>query len=542
MSFYSWSLLFTSIASLSLGIFVILKGRKLPNATLGWLSFAMALWCFGQFMGEIGGTKELVFFWTRVGVGAAVFIPIFFLHFILSLIGKALAEKRTIGLVYGLGIIFLGLDFTALFVADIEPALGFRYYPKPGIVYPFFALFIFGCFGYGLIRLFLAYKNAYGAKRNQLLYVLVAAIIGFSGGITTFFPIWEINFPILSHYSLPLYVLITVYAIVKHRLLDISVIIRESLTYSTLTLLFAGFYALAVLAANYLLLRFVHFPPALTVIVVVFASVLVFQPVRERVQRVVDRLFFKGEFSYQKTIDNLSEENKKLFHSLLRADKLAALGTLSAGMAHEIKNPLASIKGMTQVLDENLKDPEFIKKYQELVSRQIDRINSLVEKLLKFGQPQTLALNEFDLYQVIEDVLSLLESQCRKKQVKVVKELKHKPKIEGDAEQLSQVFMNLFLNAIQVMPNGGELSVRSAPRGPNFICIEVRDAGSGIPADKIDSIFDPFFTTKDKGTGMGLAVAYRIVKEHGGEINVESEVGKGTEFRIWLPIKQKRSA
>lgn len=539
MSFYSWSLLVTSIASLLLGIFVILKGKKLPNTTLGWLSFAMALWCFGQFMGEIAGTKELVLFWTRVGVGAAILIPIFFLHFILSLIGKAFAEKRTIGLVYGLGVLFLGLDFTALFVADVEPALNFRYYPKPGMVYPFFALFIFGCFGYGLIRLFLAYRDAYGAKRNQLLYVLVAAIIGFSGGITTFFPIWGINFPILSHYSLPLYVLITVYAIVKHRLLDISVIIRESLIYSTLTLLFAGFYALAVLTANYLLLRFVHFPPALTVIVVVFASVLVFQPVRERVQRVVDRLFFKGEFSYQKTIDNLSAENKKLFHILLRADKLAALGTLSAGMAHEIKNPLASIKGMTQVLDENLNDPEFIKKYQELVSRQIDRINSLVEKLLKFGQPQTLALNEFDLYQVIEDVLSLLENQCRKKGVRVVKELKHRPKIEGDAEQLSQVFMNLFLNAIQA---GGELSVKSAPRGPNFICIEVRDTGAGIPADKIDNIFDPFFTTKDKGTGMGLAVAYRIVKEHGGEINVESEVGKGTEFRIWLPIKQKRSA
>ena len=105
MSFYSWSLLFTSITSLSLGIFVIFKGKKLPNVTLGLLSFAMALWCFGQFMGEVAGAKESVLFWTRVGVGAAIFIPIFFLHFILSLIGKALTEKRTIGLVYGLGIL-----------------------------------------------------------------------------------------------------------------------------------------------------------------------------------------------------------------------------------------------------------------------------------------------------------------------------------------------------------------------------------------------------------------------------------------------------
>jgi signal transduction histidine kinase len=458
-------------------------------------------------------------------------------------------EKILVRFLYGVGILFLILDFTPLFVADVRPMLGFRFYPEAGMVYPYFAIFVLICFVYGTFRLILSYRNSMGARRNQLLYVMIAVLIGFLGGITAFFPIWGVHFPVLSHFALPLYVMIVIYAIVKHKLLDISIILREGLIYSALTILFAGFYALAVLTTNYLFSN-LNFAPLLTVVLVVFVSVLIFQPARDRIQRVVDRLFFRGEFSYQKTINDLSVENQKLFRSLLRADKLAALGTLSAGMAHEIKNPLASIKGMSQVLEENLPDPDFIKKYQGVVSRQIDRINDLVEKLLRFGQPKELCLSKFSLNQVMEEILSLLENQCRKRSIRVIKDLKGLPAIEGDAGQLSQVFMNLFLNAIQAMPQGGSLSISSDLRSPNYICIEVSDTGAGIPSGKIDNVFDPFFSTKEVGSGMGLAVAYRIVKEHGGEINVESEVasprgsargGRGTEFRVWLPIKPELS-
>ncbi|MFH1683413.1 MAG: ATP-binding protein, partial [Candidatus Margulisiibacteriota bacterium] len=255
---------------------------------------------------------------------------------------------------------------------------------------------------------------------------------------------------------------------------------------------------------------------------------------------IVDRLFFMGEYRYQKTINDLSVDNQKLFLSLLRADKLASLGTLSAGMAHEIKNPLAAIKGMTQVLDENLDDPEFIKKYEEVVSRQIDRINSTVEKLLRFGQPQGLSISKFNLDRIIDEVLSLFENQCQKKKIVVDKKNEVLPEIEGDAEQLSQVFTNLILNAIQAMPEGGTLFISSRLQGAGAVYIEVSDTGVGIPADEIDKIFDPFYSTKEDGTGMGLAVAYRSVKEHGGDIQVESSFGKGTKFRVWLPIKPKR--
>lgn len=542
MSFYSGSLLFTSLASLVLGIFVYLKGReKLPNVILALFSVAMALWCFGQFMGEVSDSKELVLFWTREGIAGAIFLSVFFLHFVLSLIGRVTAEKKLLLFVYFSGVIFLLLDFTPFFVKDVVPALGFRYYPAPGIVYPFFALFIVACFCYGFWRLFQAYQVAIGARRNQFLYVLLASLIGFLGGITAFFPIWGINFPVLSHFSLPLYVLITIYAILKHKLLDISVIVREGLVYSALTVLFAGFYVLVILVANYFFSSYVRFNPILAVFLVVFASVLVFQPIRDRVQNIVDRLFFMGEYRYQKTINDLSVENKKLFYSLLRADKLASLGTLSAGMAHEIKNPLASLKAMTQVLDENIEDKDFIKKYQGVVERQIDRINGIVEKLLKFGQPQQLEVNEFDLNQVIEETLNLFDNQCQKTNIEIKKQMAQLPKINGDAEQIAQVFTNLILNAIQAMPQGGILTIKTSAKDSDLLAIEISDTGIGIPHDKIDKIFDPFYSTKEKGTGMGLAVAYRSVKEHQGDIQVESAPGKGTKFSIWLPIRPKRS-
>jgi len=532
----------TSLASLVLGLFVFLKGKdKLANVTLGGVAATIGLWCFGQFMGEMVVGRGAVLFWTRVGVAGAIFIPVLFMHFIFALLGRADKERSKIYAVYGAGMFFLIMDLTPFFVRDVGPAPGFRYYPQPGFVYPFFAAFVAACFVYGFWRLFRAYRGSAGERRNQLLYMVLASLIGFLGGLTSFLPIWGISFPVLSHFALPLYVLITVYAILKHHLLDISVIVREGLIYSALTVLFAGFYVLAVLTMNYLFSHLVGFNPALAVLLVIFISVLVFQPLRDRVQKLVDRIFFQGEFQYIKTIHDLSEENRRLFRSLLQADKLAALGTLSAGMAHEIKNPLSSIKGMTQVLEENLNDPDFILKFQDIVPRQIDRINGLIEKLLKSGQPQGLSLAEVDLNRVIEDVLGLIEAQCRKQGVTLVKQLSAVPRIMGDAEQLSQALMNLALNALQAMPAGGTLTIGSWRQGAELVGVEVGDTGTGIPEEKLDRIFDPFFTSRDEGTGMGLAVVYRVIKEHGGEIQVESRVGKGTRFSLWLSIRPKRS-
>jgi signal transduction histidine kinase len=543
MAFNTGTALLTSLVSLLLGLFVFLKGKDKPaNITLGLSSLALTLWCFGQLMGGLVVSKAAVLFWTRVGLGGAIFIPVFFLHFVLVLIDRYAKDARALLLAYGFGSILLLFDFTPLLVAGVAPVFGFRYYPAAGAAYPFFALFVLVCFGFAFYRLLEAYKHERGDRKNQLLYIIIGSFAGFLGGSTSFFPVWKINFPVLSDFAFPFFLLTTIYAIMKHRLLDISIIIREGLIYSSLTLLFAGFYALAVLFANYFFSHFVAVSPALTTLLVVFASVLIFQPLRDRIQRTVDRLFFRGEYRYQQTINDLSVENRRLFYELLRADKLAALGTLSAGMAHEIKNPLASIKGMTQVLEENMHDALFLKKYHGIVERQIEKINNIVDKLLKFGRPQQLLIKEVDLARVIEEVLSLLADQIKKKGIAIEKMIA--PCVmQGDGEQLSQVFMNLLLNAIQAETMEIKIKIQSARYDKvEGVGIEIEDTGKGIAPDKLDKIFDPFYTTREEGTGMGLAVTYQIIKGHGGRIEVISPCaahGKGTKFVLWLPERKE---
>lgn len=544
MSFNNISLLFTAGASLTLATFVYLHGRnKLPNIFLALLALSIGAWCFGEFMGEMVAGKEIILFWTRENLGAAVLIPVFYLNFILAFTGQAKVKRLLLAAAYLSAAALILSDFTPWFVADIAPRAGFRFYPVPGPIYPFFAVYLLFFFVAAFRALFQFLRESEGSVKNQARYIFSASLVGFLGGTTAFFPVFGLKLPVVSHLVLPLYLAILAYAIVRHELLEIKLVFREGLIYSILTLCFAAFYALTILIAGLLFQNFTGSDDFTATLIVVFASVLVFQPLRDRIQTWVDRLFFRGNFYYEKTIHDLSDENLKLYRSLLQADKLSALGTVAAGMAHEIKNPLASIKGLTQVLPENMEDPEFIKKYSEIVPRQLDRINRIVEDLLDFGRPAKMAMGKVDVVNELESVLRLVENQCRKAEIEIVREFQTIPPITGDAEKLSQAFMNIILNAIQAMPNGGavKIKIQKSKSKDNELIIEIADSGKGIPADQLPNIFDPFYTTKESGTGMGLAVTYRIIKEHGGEIEVESETSQGTKFKICLLIKPEPS-
>jgi signal transduction histidine kinase len=235
---------------------------------------------------------------------------------------------------------------------------------------------------------------------------------------------------------------------------------------------------------------------------VIFLAVIVFQPINYQIKHFVDRLFSQGEYRYQQTINDLSAENKKLFTSLLQADKMASLGTLAAGMAHEIKNPLAALKGMTQVLPENMDNREFLAQYQAVVVRQIDRINNIVETLLKYGQPGKLTVSQYNLNKMVIEVITLFKNQCQKQGIMVEQKLADLPLINGDTEQLTQVLTNLILNAIQAMPAGGQLAIRTQIV-ESRTQIQVEDTGLGISEERLARIFDPFYTTKEDGSGMG---------------------------------------
>lgn len=243
---------------------------------------------------------------------------------------------------------------------------------------------------------------------------------------------------------------------------------------------------------------------------------------------------------------------KRLELQIRRSDRLASLGTLSAGMAHEIKNPLVSIKTFAQLLPERYQDSDFRNTFSNLIGHEIDRIDSLVNQLLRFARPAKPVLAPMHVHEVLEKSLKLVGHRLYQKEIKLARSWEADvDTIRADADQLEQVFLNFFLNAMEAMERGGELSVETEIRAGNewmaalsgsngdsheVLCVTVRDNGEGIRTEDIPHVFDPFFTTKDYGTGLGLSVVHGIIQEHGGQIEVESELKKGTAFHILLPL------
>jgi PAS domain S-box-containing protein len=243
---------------------------------------------------------------------------------------------------------------------------------------------------------------------------------------------------------------------------------------------------------------------------------------------------------------------KRLEFQIRRSDRLASLGTLSAGMAHEIKNPLVSIKTFAQLLPERYQDSDFRQTFSNLIGHEIDRIDTLVNQLLRFARPAKPQLEPMHVHQVLEKSLLLVGHRLYQKDIKLTRSWDADvDTIRADADQLEQVFLNFFLNAMDAMKNGGELHITtqiltgeewvSPLTGTNgetreILRIAIRDNGEGIRPEDIPHVFDPFFTTKDYGTGLGLSVVHGIIQEHGGQIEVESELNKGTAFHILLPL------
>jgi PAS domain S-box-containing protein len=239
-------------------------------------------------------------------------------------------------------------------------------------------------------------------------------------------------------------------------------------------------------------------------------------------------------------------EIKKLENKVRQADKLGALGTMAAGMAHEIKNPLSSLKVFSQLLPQRYQDEEFRKKFMEIIPREITRIDRIVESLLGFTRATSPQLGKVHIEELVEEHLKYYDDQAKKSGVTIIKEYAQLHEIDGDKAQLSQVISNLVLNAIQAMPEGGELKVkieegRKVEDVLQEITITVSDTGHGIKEETLKKMFDPFFTTKYGGTGLGLTISHSIVEGHRGTIEVKSEVGKGTTFKVTLPVKQDLS-
>jgi two-component system NtrC family sensor kinase len=210
-----------------------------------------------------------------------------------------------------------------------------------------------------------------------------------------------------------------------------------------------------------------------------------------------------------------------------RLQRLASLGLLAAGVAHEIRNPLSVMRSETERLADTPRDLDYLKRHRDLMLKHIDRLDGIVKKILGLSKNKDKQQVEVDLNEVIETTLQFFAF----KRVAIKKELKPTPKVKGDPGELQEVFINLIQNALDAMPDGGELRLRANTTGGRA-AVEISDTGKGMSEETSRKIFDPFYSTREAGVGLGLSIVERIVREHGGTISVESNVGKGTTFKL----------
>ncbi len=267
-------------------------------------------------------------------------------------------------------------------------------------------------------------------------------------------------------------------------------------------------------------------------------------PLRDNNDRVTGKTFIFQDIT---TFKEMEEQIK-------RSDRMATIGQFAAGIAHEIRNPLTSLSGSIQVLKEELKLKGANRHLMDIILRESERLNNLITDFLLFAQPSRINREKMDIGQVIDETLQLFNnSPDHNRAIKIVKELKREMFLLGDQHQLKQLFWNLFINAAQIMPNGGELRVKLETVNTDgtsgrfqgakqreitpFAKISVSDTGNGIHPDEKEKIFEPFFTTKEGGTGLGLAIVHRIVENHDGFISVNSQQNEGTTFEIFLSME-----
>jgi two-component system sensor histidine kinase PilS (NtrC family) len=219
-----------------------------------------------------------------------------------------------------------------------------------------------------------------------------------------------------------------------------------------------------------------------------------------------------------------------------QADRLATVGRMAANIAHEIRNPLASLTGAIEVLTSPHTAEDARERLSQIVARESERLNHIIKNFLEYARPAPLSIAIFDVAAAAEEVLLLLEHRASPGSLKVMREFPPSVLWPVDAQQFRQILWNLCLNAVEAMPEGGELRVAVAVRGETLE-ITVSDTGEGIAAGDIAHVFEPFFSTKSEGTGLGLALVHRVVQEHGGEIDVRSSPGLGTTFTLTLPSR-----
>lgn len=522
---YIWSVLITGFFFTSFGLFAFIKSPKELSARLfALLSLAFAVWSYSWFFLLISKNQSEAIFWAKMLTFGATFIPIFYLHWSLSVLSINNKRKFIIILGYVVTVLFAIASYSDKYIADVAPILFFKYWPVAG---PVFSLFIFfGYFGlvlYSAIELFLGYSKSTDQKKYQIGYLLLGSLLGFGGGATNFPLMYGIDFmqPI-GLFAVMASPFIFSYAAVKYKLMNISVVATQFLL-GALNIVFVINFIISETSGR----RFLN---GLLFLIVLSFTILVIRGMhREIIQR--------------EKIEKLAIDLEKANGRLKELDNLKSEFVSLA--SHQIRGPLAAIKGYTSEIMEGDfgKVPDYLSSPIKTIFHSCESLVNVVEDFLNISRIEQgrmkYELSEFALGDIVDQVLEELKPTFAQKGLDMEKMVDSSVMVRADKGKIKQIINNIIDNAIKYTPKGS-IAISLQKTGGNAL-VTVKDTGIGINPRTIPKLFQKFSRAEDAakanimGTGLGLYIASQMIKAQDGHIWVESEGdGKGSTFFIEL--------
>ena len=525
----SITLLFTEIFLIS--ILIIYGKGKIAKLYLLY-NFAILLWglvACGVIIIHMPKIADI--FW-RIGCFPVAFIPPLLLHITYTIINKKNTTLTTLAYIQSCIFTFLILTKNQLFYSLIPKLYyGLYYIPSPGPLY-FVHYIIWLCIGgYAFFLLFKFYFSRPYNEKNTAKFIIISNLIGVPLGALNFLYYKEIPIFLLGNFGIAIYSCIFTYAIFHNKILGIDIIIRKSLIYSILIATLTSIYLLLIMLFEGLFRSLVGYKSLFISLSAAFIMALLFNPLRNKIQILIDKLFLGN------TPHEIAHENELLKQELEKSERLKIASTLALGLAHEIKNPLTTLETFAEYLPQKYKDEDFINKFSRLVPGEVKRINNIIHQLLDFSKPSPPSFEQIRIFFLIKDTLDFLNNEFLKRKISI-KENHQNPEvaIQIDPRQIKQVILNLLINAMEAMPNGGEIKIKTYLAENKSFIIAISDTGCGIAKEDLKHIFDPFYSKKESGTGLGLSITHQIIKNHNGKIEVGSKINQGTIFKIKLPI------
>lgn len=528
---YQVSLFLTTASAGALTIWIIIQKPRSRVAQLFSLySLGIVLWTFIQaiapFVGDAGLSISLFRWMFRI----VIFFPLILNHLFSAFLG--VSRKKVLIFGWVLAISFFPLISSDSFLQAGETVGFLPMLARNGPLFLPFNLVWLSWFLYDMYFLISESRKTTKVDPRQVAILATAYSLGYLTGCTNYLYFYGIYLPGIQpffSYGVSLAYLLFTYGIFAYKLFEIQIVIRKSLIYSMLVASLTITYLLVVLVVEKLLQGIIGYRSLIGAIMAAGVVAVGFMPLRNMIQGWVDRLILGA------SQENLVRENERLRREIIQTERLGAIATLATGMAHEIKNPLASIKTFAEYMPRRLHDAEFLEKFARIVPQEVTRINALVQRMLEFAKPKPPEREPVRLGRLVDETAELLHQQFVAKRVTLARAYSQDDIVMVDPAQMKQVLLNIFLNSLEAMEKpGGCITVATVSEN-GHLHVVIADTGPGIEPQDLPRVFDPFFTRKPLGTGLGLSVVHSILAEHGGRIRLDSQRGRGTTVYLELP-------